>query len=356
MARPGHLVRRLLRWLGALLAVALAAVLALGVVAWRRLEAFRAAPFGSSEDKVVEIPPGSSPRAVVRALSRAGVLADDETAWRYVHYVKRDPRPFKAGEYLFNGALTPDQALERVYKGEIRLYRFTVPEGLRLDEIALIVGASGLARSDEFEALGHDPEVARSLGVPFDGLEGFLFPDTYAFAKGVSARQIAEAMVRRFGEAWAAAEAHRSPEVKLGEAEAVTLASIIEKETGREEERPRISCVFHRRLERKMRLATDPTVMYATLLRTGHWSKNITRADLHTPHPYNTYLSAGLPPGPIASPGSAALEAALAPAECHDLYFVSRNDGTHVFCPDLACHEAAVREWQIEFFQKRRGR
>jgi UPF0755 protein len=120
-------------------------------------------------------------------------------------------------------------------------------------------------------------------------------------------------------------------------------------------ERPRISCVFHRRLERKMKLQTDPTVMYATYLRTGRWSKNISRADLLAPHPYNTYAVAGLPPGPIANPGAAANQAAQAPAECRDLFFVSRNDGSHVFCPDLRCHQAAVREWQVEYFRARRA-
>jgi UPF0755 protein len=350
-------VRRLLKLLALLLLAALAGAGAFGYVAWRELEAFRAAPHGGAEEKVVEIAPGSSPRAVVRALARAGVLADDELAWRQVrlqHWLKREARPFKAGEYAFAGPLTPDEALERVYKGEIKLYRFTVPEGLRIEEIAQIVERSGLAGEQAVVLLARDPAVARALGVPFDSLEGYLFPDTYAFAKGVTARQIVEAMVHRFREAWAEASAARGPGVTLGEAEAVVLASIVEKETGQAAERPRISCVFHNRLARRMRLQTDPTVMYATFLRTGRWSKNISKADLLTPHPYNTYSVAGLPPGPIASPGQAALAAALAPAACQDLFFVSRNDGTHVFCPDLACHEAAVQRWQVEFFRRRR--
>ena len=347
-------MRRLLRLLGVLLLVALAAAGAFAWVAWRQLQDFRATPHGSAEEKLVEIPPGSSPRAVVRALARAGVLSDAELAWRYVRWVKRDPRPFKAGEYAFAGAIRPDEALERVYRGEIKLYRFTVPEGLRLEETAEVVARSGLASAESILLLARDPAVARALGVPFDSLEGYLFPDTYAFARGVTARQIVEAMVHRFREAFAAASAARGPGVELGEAEAVVLASIVEKETGQVSERPRISCVFHNRLARKMKLQTDPTVMYATFLRTGRWSRNISKADLLTPHPYNTYLVAGLPPGPIASPGEAALKAALAPAACQDLFFVSRNDGTHVFCPDLACHEAAVRKWQVEFFRRRR--
>jgi len=348
-------VKKLLKLVAALLVAALAATGAFAFVAWRQLDAFLGTPYGGAEEKVVEIPPGASPRAVVRALARAGVLADGELAWRYVRWVKRDHRPFKAGEYAFAGPLTPDQALERVYKGEIKLYRFTVPEGLRVEETADIVEKSGLATAEAVVLLARDPAVARALGVPFDSLEGYLFPDTYAFARGVTARQIVEGMVHRFREAYAEAASARGPEVALGEAEAVVLASIVEKETGQVGERPRISCVFHNRLHRRMKLQTDPTVMYATFLRTGRWSKNISKADLLTPHPYNTYTTPGLPPGPIASPGEAALKAALAPASCQDLFFVSRNDGTHVFCPDLACHEAAVRQWQVEFFRRKRN-
>jgi UPF0755 protein len=347
-------VRRLLRALLAAAALALAAAAALAWLAWRQVDSFRATPHGDASEKVVEIAPGTPTRAVVRALARAGVLSDDEQAWRYVRWVRRDPRPPKAGEYAFAGPLTPDQVLERVYQGEVRLHRFTVPEGLRLEEIAAIVGRSGLAPEEEVLRLSRDPAVAGALGVPSGSLEGYLFPDTYAFARGTSARQILEAMLRRFREAYARAEAARAPAVALSEREAVTLASIIEKETGQASERPRISCVFHNRLARRIPLATDPTVMYATFLRTGRWSRNITRDDLRTPHPYNTYLVAGLPPGPIASPGAAALEAALAPAACRDLFFVSRNDGTHAFCPDLACHEAAVRRWQVEYFKRAR--
>jgi UPF0755 protein len=348
-------VKRLLKLLAALLLVGLCAAGAFGYVAWRQLETFRATPHGSADEKLVEIPTGSSPRAVVRALAKAGVLGDDELAWRQVRlqrWLKREARPFKAGEYAFAGPLTPEEVLERVYKGEIKLYRFTVPEGLRVEEIAEIVGKSGLASEQAVQLLARDPAVARALGVPFDSLEGYLFPDTYAFAKGVTARQIVEAMVRRFHEAYAKASGQRVPGVELGEAEAVVLASIVEKETGQVSERPRISCVFHNRLHRKMRLQTDPTVMYATFLRTGRWSKNISKADLQTPHPYNTYLTPGLPPGPIASPGEAALQAALAPSTCQDLFFVSRNDGTHIFCPDLACHEAAVHQWQVQYFRR----
>jgi UPF0755 protein len=236
----------------------------------------------------------------------------------------------------------------------VKLHRFTVPEGLRMDEIAEIVDRSGLARGEDFLAAARSAELARALGLPLATLEGFLFPDTYSFPRGVTARAIATEMVERFKQEYARADAARKPGVAFGVAEAATFASIVEKETGRPEERPHISCVFHNRLRLGMRLQTDPTVMYATMLRTGHWSKNISKADLLAPHPYNTYTSSGLPPGPIANAGAASLQAALAPSDCRDLYFVSRNDGTHVFCPDLACHNAAVRTWQIDYFRRPR--
>jgi UPF0755 protein len=337
-----------------LVLVALGAGATWAGLAWRAVTVFRDTPYGGPEEKVVVVPPGSSGHAVVRLLARSGVLSDEEVAWRYLRFLRRDPRPFKAGEYAFAGPLRPDEVFERIHRGELKLHRFTVPEGLRAEEIAAIVERSGLATADAFLQAARDPAVAREHALPFPGLEGFLFPDTYAFARGVSARAIASAMVDRFRTEYAAADAARSPSVTLGLGEAVTLASIVEKETGRPDERPRIACVFHNRLRRGMRLQTDPTVMYATMLRTGRWSRNITRADLLTPHPYNTYTTAGLPPGPIASPGAAALEATLSPAACRDLFFVSRNDGTHVFCPDLACHAAAVRTWQVQYFKRPR--
>ncbi len=345
---------RALRIFLVLFAVLAAAAGAFAAKLYRDVTAFRDTPFGTDAERLVEVPPGSGPRQVVRLLARAGVLADDELAWRYVRWLKKDPRPMKAGEYAFQGALRPDEVLERIYRGEVKTYQVTIPEGLRMEEIAGLVEEAGLGKATELLALMRDPAVAKELGVPFTNLEGYLFPDTYTFTRGPKPRAVVGAMVARFKAAWQRANAQRSPEVELDERAAVTLASIVEKETGRKEERPRISCVFHNRLKRGMRLQTDPTVMYATMLRNGgRWSQNITKADLGAVHPYNTYTVAGLPPGPIASPGAAALEAALHPAECNDLFFVSRNDGSHVFCPDLRCHEAAVRKWQIEYFRRR---
>jgi UPF0755 protein len=341
-----------LRWLALLALVAAAAVAGTAAVLYREVAAFRDMPFGDPAEKVVELPPGTGPRQAIRLLASAGILSDERLARRYVRWVKRDPRQMKAGEYSFAGPLRPDEVLEKLYRGEVKTYQFTVPEGLRMEEIAAIVEAAGLGRASELLPLMKDAAFARELGVPASSLEGYLFPDTYTFTRNPKPRAVVTAMVSRFKQAWREADAQRLPGIALDQAQAVTLASIVEKETGRPEERPRIACVFHNRLRRGMRLQTDPTVMYATMLRLGRWSQNISKSDLETPHPYNTYLVAGLPPGPIASPGGAALRAALHPASCDDLFFVSRNDGTHVFCPDLACHEAAVRRWQVEYFRR----
>lgn len=342
---------RTLRTLAAAIAVAALVVVGATAKLYRDVLAFRDTPFGSDAPKIVEVPPGSGPRQVVRLLVRGGALSDERLAWRWLRWVRRDRRAMKAGEYEFAGALRPDQVLEKIYRGEVKTYQFTIPEGLRMDEIAAIVEEAGLGRASELLPLMHDRAFARELGVPFPNLEGYLFPDTYTFTRNPKPKAILAAMVGRFREEWRKAEAQRLPGIQLDERQAVTLASIIEKETGRPEERPRISCVFHNRLRRGMRLQTDPTVMYATMLRHGRWSQNISKADLEAAHPYNTYTVVGLPPGPIASPGAASLVAALHPSTCDDLFFVSRNDGTHVFCRDIRCHEAAVRKWQVEFFR-----
>lgn len=345
---------RTLRALAGAAFLATVAVLIVGAKLYLDLLRFRETPWGSEAEKVVDIPPGAPAREVVRLLARGGAIADERLGWRYLRWVKHDKRPLKAGEYSFSGPHRPDEVLEKVYRGEVKTYRFTLPEGVRSEEIAEIVERAGLGKADELLALMRDAAFARELDLPFPTLEGCLFPDTYSFARNPKARAVLSAMVERFRAAWKKAEAERAPGVSLSQRQAVTLASIIEKETGLPEERSRISCVFHNRLRRHMKLQTDPTVLYAKWLWSGSWSRNITRRDLETAHPYNTYAVAGLPPGPIASPGEAALRAALHPDDCQDLYFVSRNDGSHVFCRDARCHAAAVQKWQVEWFRQRR--
>ncbi len=318
----------------------------------QRLTTFAATPYGTPEQKLVTIPGGTSPTGVAKLLAAENVVSSGDLLYGWLRREKLGPR-LKAGEYEFSGALTPQQIIDKVIAGQVKQYTFTVPEGLRLDEILPILAGSELKLSlEKLKALTQTAAFARKLGIPADGFEGFLFPDTYAFPHGVNAESVLKRMVTRTLEV--VRDAPRKAGVTLTALEAVTLASIVEKETGAVGERPRISCVFHNRLKREMKLQTDPTVIYAKMLVSGWYSRNITRADLQAEHPYNTYTTEGLPPGPIASPGAAALYAALNPIDCDDLFFVSRNDGTHLFCPDLKCHNAAVQQWQVEFHKKKK--
>ncbi|HYH95769.1 endolytic transglycosylase MltG [Hyalangium sp.] len=343
---------------------ALLALLVLGVLAgaaaggwhvWReqRVTAFATTPMTLPGPVTVDIPPGTGPKAVARLLEEAGVVSDADLLYLYIRREGLGPR-LQAGEYEFTDTFTPVQALEKIRSGQVKAYRFTVPEGLRAEEILPILAGSELKLDlRKLEELISSQSFLAESGVPAGSIEGFLFPDTYSFTRKATEEAVLTRMVSRALEEYRRADAQRKEGVKLDVLETFTLASIVEKETGTPEERPRISCVFHNRLALGMKLETDPTVLYSMRLR-GVLSKNITRKDLRTEHPYNTYTMTGLPPGPIASPGAAALQAALHPQECEDLFFVSRNDGTHIFCPTRECHEAAVKQWQVEFFRKKR--
>ena len=344
-------MKRALLWL-----FAVAVLAALGYGAWRLSDErdFAATAFGEGA-RVVTVPPGSGPHALARLLAEARVVSDEHRFYTHLHWFRRNART-RAGEYEFEGPQLPDEVLGKLIRGEVKLYRFTVAEGLRVDEIARIVGQTGLCAAADFLKLARDPGSPQKFGVPGPTLEGYLFPDTYSLPRSAGCSGIAQAMVARFQKAWAQAQTQRLPSVRLDEHQAVTLASIIEKETGQAEERPHISCVFHNRLRKGIPLGTDPTVIYAVLLQNDFvWDGNLHKSDLLRPHPYNTYLVRGLPPGAISNPGEAALQAALHPIECSDLFFVSRNDRTHVFCPDLRCHERNVQKFQVEYFRHKRG-
>jgi len=319
----------------------------------KELTEFAKTPFGNEEPKLVLIKHGTGPRSLSTQLQEAGVIQDASLFYEWLRREGLIPK-LKAGEYEFIGPLSPAEVAQHIIDNRIKTYRFTVPEGLRMDETVPIMLASGLGFEEQkLKALMHDASFASKLGVPASNLEGFLFPDTYLFSRGISEEEALRKMVKATLDTYAAAP--RKPGIQLNLLETITLASIIEKETGAAEERPRISCVFHNRLRENWKLETDPTVLYAKMLRLGHFDNNtITRRDLDTPHPYNTYTTKGLPPGPIAGSGKAAIEAALMPMDCEDFFFVSRNDGTHVFCPNLACHNKAVEIWQEPLRKKRR--
>lgn len=311
-------------------------------------------PFGSFPDDgvFVEIPQGESTVGIGRRLVEQGVIRDEWTfrlAWRW--YGRG--RTLKAGEYHFTAPASPTEVLDRVAKGDVFLVPLTFPEGLTVDEMADLFARSGMGTAKAFVTAARDPARIRELDPAADTLEGYLFPDTYHLPRATTAEALVARMAGRFldvyDDTWTKDAAARGLSVR----QLVTLASLVEKETARGEERPLVSAVYHNRLRVGMPMQCDPTVIYA-LKRAGQWDGNITRADLQFDSPYNTYRYPGLPPGPIASPGRAALEAAARPAESPALYFVSRNDGSHVFSNNLEEHNRAVREWQVEYFRRQR--
>jgi UPF0755 protein len=249
----------------------------------------------------------------------------------------------KAGEYLLSAAMTPLQLLDIMVKGAVKLYKLTIPEGYNLYQIADLVDATNLGTKKEFIQAATDTARVRQNGLEGETFEGYLFPDTYFFPKDVTIENLIAAMVKRFWSVFIPEWQTRAKELGLTVHQVVTLASIIEKETGASFERPIISSVFHNRLKKKMRLETDPTVIYGI----KDFDGNLTRKHLATPTPYNTYKIRGLPIGPIANPGGASLEAALYPDDTKYLYFVSRKDSTHQFSTNLKQHNLAVRKYQL---------
>jgi UPF0755 protein len=340
-----------MRVLRAVLVVVLLLAMAGAAVLWSEYRRFTTTAFGGSGERDIEVPVGSALSQVARSLETAGVVSDGARFFLFAR-LQHAARKLKRGEYAFTGPLTPAQVLDMLVQGKVKTYRITVPEGLRVDEIAPLFAQAGVADAARFLAAAHDRTLLHRLGIEGPSAEGFLFPDTYVEPKGRPEAAIIEEMVEHFRAAYAQAKAQDDPAVHLSELQAATLASIIEKETGAPEERPHISCVFHNRLRLGMKLQTDPSVIYAHILATGSFDGNITKAMLLAPHPYNTYSVVGLPPGPIANAGAASLNAALHPLACDDLYFVSRGDGHSVFCRDYACHNANVERYQVAPFRR----
>lgn len=296
----------------------------------------------SGSQQIVVIERGQSFAGTVAALREKNIIQSPRR-FRLLARIKDADTRIQAGEYLLAASMTPSRILQTLIEGNVRLYRFTIPEGSNLVQIAEIVAEAGFGTAERFLDAAADPDLIHRLGLPADSLEGYLFPDTYDFPRSAEQEQIITTMVRRFWslipESWEA----RAEELGLSMHEVVTLASIIEKETGTPEERPLISSVFHNRLERGMRLQTDPTVIYGI----ENFDGNLTRKHLNTHTPYNTYRIQGLPPGPIASPGLASIEAALFPEDTRYLYFVSRKDSTHQFSTNLKDHNRAIRKYQL---------
>ena len=306
----------------------------------------------AEEETFVDIAPGSSPQAMARALADAGVVVNP-VAFRLAVWLRGAGRRLQAGEYRFDRAMTPGDVVDKIVRGDVFLRAVTFREGLTIRQMAAVFEERGLGSRRDFVAAAANGALVRALDPDAKDLEGYLFPDTYTLPRHTTAEELIARMVARFDKAL-------TPEVRstaaargLSVRELVTLASLVEKETAKPEERPLVAAVYSNRVTIGMGLQCDPTVIYA-LERAGRYTGNLTRADLQFDSPYNTYRYAGLPPGPIAAPGQASLEAAAAPATVPYLYFVSRNDGSHAFAATLDEHNRNVQEWQVRYFREKR--
>jgi UPF0755 protein len=329
-----------------LVVLALVAAAGVGVTLYKRISE----PYqGYSGEQFVEIAPGSSSRAIGERLIAGGVIRNDAT-YRAALWRTGAARALKAGTYRFDAPMTAVEVIRKIAKGDTWVRRLTFPEGLNMFEMAKIFEQQKFGPASSFVEAARDATPILHVDPAARDLEGYLFPETYSLPPGTAAPKLVHLMVDRFEQLFTeemrqAAEAHG-----LTTREAVTLASIVEKETARADERPLVAAVYMNRLNAHMPLQCDPTVIYA-LERAGRYDGNLTRANLEMDSPYNTYRYPGLPPGPIASPGLASLKAAVAPAAVDFLYFVSRNDGSHVFARTLEEHNANVHKFQVEYFR-----
>jgi len=327
--------------IGGAVGIALAASAAL---AWARGELRRPYAGWDGPAAVVEIGRGMSAEAAIRALADAGVVRRPGLVAWWVRWTGA-AGALQAGEYRFDTPASAAAVVGRIRAGDVFLHPLTLPEGLSLDEVAARVAQAGFADVADAVRTFRDPMPVRAFDPDAPDLEGYLFPDTYHFARGTSADEIALVLVGRFLEVVGEDYADRARRVGLTPREAVTLASMIEKETGVASERATVSRVFHNRLARGMKMQCDPTVIYA-LRREGHEVGRLRRDHLRFESPWNTYVAKALPPGPICSPGVASLEAAVVPAEGDELYFVASPDGGHVFSRTLAEHQRAQAVWR----------
>ena len=299
---------------------------------------------GQSQNKEpveVRIEQGDSFAAVVRKLHEQKVISNERlfALWARLTGVEKK---IHWGLYRFDVSLSPRDILERMVLGKGIFQTVTIPEGLTVKEIAELLGRMQIADSEKFLAAAADPETLRSLGLQDEGPEGYLFPDTYQFTPATPEKDILIAMAERFRKTTKPLLDQYREAVGMAPHEIVILASIIEKETGVEAERPLVSAVFHNRLKLHMPLQSDPTVIYGL----KDFNGNLTRKDLESATPYNTYRITALPPGPICNPSLSSIKAALHPAEVSYLYFVSKNDGTHLFSEKFEDHKQAVKTYQ----------
>ena len=327
--------------------IVLLVLLAAGAVAgylWYAIEK----PFGviPQEGVFVQIPHGASRRAVAHLLEKEGVV---RSAIAFEVYARRHPkRTPVAGEYFFDHPLAGKEVFWKLANGEIYEQPFTVREGQTMYDIARALEAAKIMPADDFLKAASDPALVSDIAPQAATLEGFLFPATYGLSRHPTAADVTRMMVRKFRDAikpiYPEDPAPGVPARSTSMLSTVTLASLVERETPRPEERPIVASVYDNRLKKRMLLQCDPTVIYA-LEQSDSYKGTLTLKDLRIASPYNTYLHAGLPPGPIGNPGEASLRAALDPAQTDFLYFVANTEGGHFFAATLAEHNKNVAKY-----------
>jgi len=309
---------------------------------WIGIYAFSPGPSDLGRIEVI-IPARTSLSAIAEILAEHKVIRN-KSSFSLLTMLTGSGTKLKAGEYVFESGNTPFDVIARLKKGEVYYRPVTIPEGMEIERIAEILAEQGWVDYQVFRNKVHDPETAADFGIQAENLEGYLFPDTYYLSRGQqNEAEIIRMMVDKHFEVFHELEEGSAVfPLLLTHHEIVTLASIVEKETGLTEERGLVASVFLNRLTRGMRLQADPTVRYGLKNNPGLLS----RADLETPSPYNTYKIFGIPPGPICNPGEAAIKAVLFPTESEYLYFVAKDDKSHHFSRTLAEHNKAVSQYR----------
>ena len=342
-----------MRWIKRLFLLIVVGALLLGAGGWwlyaRAIEPYRGY---TGDDAFVDIPSGASPATIGSRLVDAGVVRDART-WQVALWISGRSRSLRAGEYRFDAPLHALDVIDKIARGDVYRRRLTFREGLTIPEMAQVFEERGFGRAAEFQEAAQNASLIADLDPEARDLEGYLFPETYALPRGTSAAAVVAQMVDGFRRVLTPDLRAAATSAGLTTRQLVTLASLVEKETGTPAERPLVAAVYHNRMKIGMGMQADPTVIYA-LQKAGKYTGNLRRDDLQFDSPYNTYKYPGLPPGPIAAPGKASLEAAARPADVGYLYFVSRNDGSHVFASTLDEHNRNVFTWQVDYFRKQR--
>jgi UPF0755 protein len=310
----------------------------------------------ASADKIISIEPGTSTQAIIDKLQEEGIVRHPAALKLYMAVMRRNDQ-LKAGDYKFDSPISPIQAIDQIRRGDVAYERVTIPEGLNRFEIAQrLAEKTGKATEQEFLRLMNDTSLISDMDSRSRNLEGYLFPDTYNYTVKTTPQELVRAMVNRFKEVFKPDWVARAGQLNMSMHSIVTMASIIEEEARVPDERPKISSVFFNRLKINMPLASDPTFIYAAVIERDYDGNPNNPRHRRRDSLYNTYIYPGLPPGPIASPGRASLEAALYPDDTDYIYFVvSGTEGRHKFSRTSAEHEAAVQEYRQQQREQREG-